>query len=120
MQIEFTEGDLEKVAELVATRLEDKVMARLMGSAGWETMHKRAEHFAQMYMGQSNYNGEAVDAMRKALTADGNKMLLSIVSEAVRQVGKDDPDLIRMVRQEIYRQAVESAERAARLLNEGD
>jgi hypothetical protein len=116
VEIKLNDADMERLAALVSDRLKDRVIGAIMAAETYEAVAAHARGLATMHMGTTTYNGEATDAMRRALTADGSKLLRAIVTQAVRDVRADDPELTKTVRRAIYEDAVDAAERAARAL----
>lgn len=119
MEVKLTDADMESISRQVAQTLEEKVMARLMGSAAWETMHKRAEKIAENYMNANMVQIEAADVFRKVLLAEGQKLLTQIVVKGVRDALGADAGLREQVNRVIIDEAVAAAHRLAEELEAG-
>lgn len=119
MQVEFGEGDMDKLANIVAAKLETRVMNALMNAACWEALSSNAHKLASAYMSKATFESESTDFFRDALQADGKKLLHDIVTNAVRQVSRDDPELSKLVRQSVYNQAIHASKMALQRMQDG-
>ena len=115
-EIKLNDDDMEKLADLPATRLEQKLLRTAMSQAGYDAVSARAKIYADSQINSVTFIGEAADRLRDVLNAEGGKMLQVIVGQAMLQVCKDDPELIKAARARIFKHSLDAAQEAARRL----
>lgn len=111
MDVKLDDSDFERLAAMLERRIADRVIARLQSNPAHDAMCENARTMALAYINQQSFNAEAVDAMKRALNSNSGQMLRDIVTNAVRSVHADDPDLKKAVARGVYEEARNHAER---------
>lgn len=109
MEITLSEKDLEDLAAKLERRISDRVIGLLASAPAFDALSERAKLFAAQHVNGANYVGEAAGAFAEHLKKDGEKLLRRIVTDAVKQVQADDPELRKTVARAIYEAALNHA-----------
>lgn len=119
MEIKLSDSDIDRIVAQVEERLLKRATNKESLDALYEAMKERAQLIAKNIYGDYTLTGEIVDAVTKAITTRGVNYIENIAHRAVRAVHQDDPELQRLVRQAIFKEAQYAAEQAAQQLGYG-
>lgn len=120
MEIKLSDDDFERLAVILERRISDRILGQFLNNSIYSEMTDRAKRFATDFIDQKMFNLNATEELRKELSALGCKKLEQIVKDAVSQINRDDPDLRKMVQQEMYAALKHRADQIAQRLYEDD